>query len=757
LKDDRFPDGRFPDGRFADGRRVHPVMRRYWKRAVHERERLGVDFFRLGASYFDEPEPRLATFGPPAVTRLMVELWRTDRRVRSRFDLANPLHRRDFALWLGREGGSLGFDQPSIAAALALLRRGISLLRVAPRWPPQASQAMSPAKGTVDAWLAEPIAWDLGAEPGGIPVPRALALLWELRQDVRLHFANRTRADILHYIGWCLTQGVRDGCVAVELIEPALARFLDAPEPELDQDGSTDRLPVTRLLLIMAPLYDGPYPDIARQFPHSRQARFCVAVWACGALCRRHGWPRSFVRRPSGWLSRIAPEAADAFLPLDNLAVGLWELRPELQARCDLRIHEGRTALLEWLFDKGIEEFELEDCVSDQLMAAIQSVRRRVPERAARGRTEPAIMRDICLIGYAGLISGRAEDLRMTALALRRHGRQWAVLDRLSGEITTEDTRKAAAFAEPPRIGLVHLNADTTFFDYLFLRECGIERGYIIGYWAWELAKFPEEWRSSFEFVQEVWVASRFAYEAIVPATTKPVLLMPPAVAIPAPEPGLKRADFGLPGDKFVFYFSFDFRSYTTRKNPLGTIAALRRAFPHSDASVCLVLKTIGSGWKPDERDALTQTIRGDPRILVIDQELARPRAIALLALSDCFVSLHRSEGFGRGPAEAMLLGKPVIATDYSGTRDFATAETALLIGCALVPVGRDEYPGADGQIWAEADIDEAAAAMRRIAGDRTLAERLGRAGRARIRELYDPEVVGARYLDRFAAIAKAA
>jgi glycosyltransferase involved in cell wall biosynthesis len=655
----------------------------------------------------------------------MVELWRADPQVRSRFDLANPLHRRDFALWLGREGKPLGLDQLSITAALALLQRGTSLLRPAPRWP---SQSSLPEDRKVDPWLAQTI-----AEPAGIPMPRAFALLWELRQDVRLHFANRTPAEILDYIGWCLTQGIRDGCVAVELIEPALAPFLDMPDPEL---------PASRLLRIVAPLYDGPYPNIASQFPHTRQARFCVAVWACGVMRRRYGWPRSFVRGPLEWLSRIAPEAADAFLPLDNLAVGLWELRPELQARCDLRTHEGRSALHQWLVGEGIEEFELDDSVS---------------ERVRRTPAKPAITRDLCLVGYAGLISARAEDLRMSALALSQHGRQWAVLDRLSGGITTEDSRPAAAFAEPPGINLVHLNADTAFFDYLLLRERGIERGYTIGYWAWELAKFPDEWRSSFAFVQEVWAASRFAYEAIAPATTKPVFLMPPAVAIPAPEPGLKRADFGLPDDKFIFYFSFDFRSYASRKNPLAAIAAFRRAFPHSDAPVSLVLKTIGSSWKLEDRDALTQTIRGDPRILLIDQEFARPRAIALVALADCFVSLHRSEGFGRGPAEAMLLGKPVITTDYSGTRDFATAETALLVGGELVPVGKDEYPGADGQVWAEPDIDEAVAAMSRIAGDRPLAERLGRAGRALIREIYDPNVVGARYLDRFAAIAKAA
>jgi hypothetical protein len=204
----------------------------------------------------------------------------------------------------------------------------------------------------------------------------------------------------------------------------------------------------------MAPLYDGPHPDIASQFPHTRQARFCVAVWACGVLRRRNNWPRSFVNELLQWLSRVVSEVADAFVPLDNLAVGPWGLRADLQARYDLRTHEGRSALLEWLRGKGIEKFELGDCV---------------PERMPKAPAEPAITRDLCLVGYAGLISGRAEDLRMSALALSRHCPQWAALDRLSGAITTEDGRPAAAFAEPPAINLVHLNADTAFFDYLCL------------------------------------------------------------------------------------------------------------------------------------------------------------------------------------------------------------------------------------------------------------------------------------------------
>jgi glycosyltransferase involved in cell wall biosynthesis len=228
------------------------------------------------------------------------------------------------------------------------------------------------------------------------------------------------------------------------------------------------------------------------------------------------------------------------------------------------------------------------------------------------------------------------------------------------------------------------------------------------------------------------------------------------AVAVPPPEAGLRRADFGLLEDKFVFYFSFDFRSYASRKNPLAAVAAFRRAFPRRNASAALLLKTIGSDWLLEERDRLLEAIDGDPRILLIDREFTRPRAIALLALSDCFLSLHRSEGFGRGPAEAMLLGKPVIVTDYSGTADFATPATTLLIDYKLVPVADEEYPGASGQVWAEPDIDQAAAAMRRISDDPVLARQLGSCGQELIRRRYHPNVVGAQYIKRIEAIARA-
>src|SRR6516165_993920 len=301
----------------------------------------------------DEPEPRLAIFGPPAITRRMFELWRKDPSLRARFELSNPLRRRDYALWLKEAGEALGLDRQSVAAAVALARRGSSLCRVLPRWPVQSAMPMARCHETVDAWLAEPIAWDLGAPPDGVPMPRALALLWELRQDVHLHFPNRTRAEVLTYLGWCLTQGIRDQCVAVELIEPALAGFLDMPNLQDGKQRSADEPPLTRLLQIMAPLYDGPYCDIAREFPHTRRGRSSVAIWVCGTLRRRFGWPKRFVQRLLRWLSNVAP-TADAFVPLTNLAIALWEMRRDLQDRYDLGSHESRAALLGWWLAEGV-------------------------------------------------------------------------------------------------------------------------------------------------------------------------------------------------------------------------------------------------------------------------------------------------------------------------------------------------------------------------------------------------------------------
>ena len=100
---------------------------------------------------------------------------------------------------------------------------------------------------------------------------------------------------------------------------------------------------------------------------------------------------------------------------------------------------------------------------------------------------------------------------------------------------------------------------------------------------------------------------------------------------------------------------------------------------------------------------------------------------MALVAVADCYVSLHRTEGLGLTMAEAMAVGTPVVATAYSGNLDFMSQRSAMLVPAEEVEVGPGHYYPAHGH-WAEPDLDAAAAMMRGVAGDPELRRRLASA-----------------------------
>ncbi len=181
-----------------------------------------------------------------------------------------------------------------------------------------------------------------------------------------------------------------------------------------------------------------------------------------------------------------------------------------------------------------------------------------------------------------------------------------------------------------------------------------------------------------------------------------------------------------MPEDKFLFLFSFDYLSVFKRKNPLAVIEAFTRAFG-SGERVGLIIKCINHDRDPAAHAELRAAASAHPEIEVIDRYLDPLDNSSLAALCDCYVSLHRAEGFGFGPAEAMWLGKPVIATGYSGNLDFMTPENSLLVDYRLVPIGAgaDPYP-ADAQ-WADPDIQHAASLMRGLFDDPERAQRAGR------------------------------
>jgi glycosyltransferase involved in cell wall biosynthesis len=285
-------------------------------------------------------------------------------------------------------------------------------------------------------------------------------------------------------------------------------------------------------------------------------------------------------------------------------------------------------------------------------------------------------------------------------------------------------------------LNLVCINADPmpAVLDRLWPRFT--DGRWTIGSWMWEVEAFPPWMASAADLVDEVWTASAHSAAAIGSAIDKPVHTFPLPV-IPHRASALGRSDFGLPGG-FMFLFCFDFYSVAERKNPFGVIDAFRRAFAPGEGPH-LVLKTINGSDKLPELERLRLHAEGRPDIRIHDGYLDAPDQRALVACCDAYVSLHRAEGFGYTLAEAMLAGKPVIATGYSGNLEFMNDRNALLVGYTMtsIPEGCDPYPA--GGRWAAPDVEEAAEYMRLVVDDPARAGALAQQGRRDISERHSP------------------
>jgi glycosyltransferase involved in cell wall biosynthesis len=236
---------------------------------------------------------------------------------------------------------------------------------------------------------------------------------------------------------------------------------------------------------------------------------------------------------------------------------------------------------------------------------------------------------------------------------------------------------------------------------------------YTIGVWCWEASRFPDSFRPAFDLVDEIWVASEYVAEIVADSTDKPVRTFPMPVEI-GPPPDLTREQLGLPPGGFLFLFAFDFFSTVERKNPFGLVEAFKRAFAPGEGPL-LVIKTINGRKQAGELKRLRAATEGRQDIRIIDDYVSAEHMRALVATCDCYVSLHRSEGFGFPLAEAMVYERPVIATRFSGNLTFMKDANSYLVGFGLTPVppGVANYPA--GAFWADPDLDDAAEAMRAV------------------------------------------
>jgi glycosyltransferase involved in cell wall biosynthesis len=281
-----------------------------------------------------------------------------------------------------------------------------------------------------------------------------------------------------------------------------------------------------------------------------------------------------------------------------------------------------------------------------------------------------------------------------------------------------------------------------------------LERSYRIGMWYWEVEEFPASQHEGFRHVDEVWVATDFVRRAIEPHSPVPVRTITPP--LPQARRGSTRthADLGLPERPYLL-FAFDYLSTAERKNPWGLVEAFELAFAPGEGPL-LVIKSINAHRRPDQAERLRLRVAGSPDVVLLENYLDGEDLDALVALCDCYVSLHRSEGLGLTMAEAMALGKPVIATGYSGNLQFMTDANSFLVPwkSIAIPSGCEPYPA--GGMWADPDLGAAAQLMRTVFDEPELALARGREAASDIRTLHSPEVAGAQISARLAELVSA-
>jgi glycosyltransferase involved in cell wall biosynthesis/SAM-dependent methyltransferase len=298
---------------------------------------------------------------------------------------------------------------------------------------------------------------------------------------------------------------------------------------------------------------------------------------------------------------------------------------------------------------------------------------------------------------------------------------------------------------------VVCVNADE-FAPFVTKTDPALFSGrHVIAMWWWEVERFPERLAQVARLVDEVWVGSRHTADAIAPEVEVPVSVFPPPIMRPTAA-AASRGDLGLPDD-YLFMFAFDFLSVFERKNPLAIVDAFTRAFA-SNEGASLVLRTLNGERRPHELARLRAAVAGRPDIRVVDGFLDAEIQYALVASCDAYVSLHRAEGFAFTVAEAMALGKPVIATAYSGNLEFMNEQNSYLVPYRLVQIGPGSAPYPPDARWAEPDVDEAARLMRRVFEDPEEGRTVGARALADVEAKHSPAARAEAVRSRLAEIA---
>ncbi len=350
----------------------------------------------------------------------------------------------------------------------------------------------------------------------------------------------------------------------------------------------------------------------------------------------------------------------------------------------------------------------------------------------------------VCVVGFHGSVLGIGEAARAFSAALRAAGAEvidWDISAlfghdvRLDGGWSVTPPPSAAAFA-------IHLNPRELVQLMAMTGGVPFKGSFCVGCWAWELEEIPKSWRAAFRYVDEAWTPSRFVALAVsgrAPAGL-PVRVLPHP--LPPTTAERDRAAFGIPEDAVAVLTAFDIKSGFTRKNPIGAVRAFRAAHRKAPGPALMICKVAGAEAAPDLYEELKSEVGYAGDVVLMDQWLTGTQMAALTASVDIVLSLHRSEGFGLLPAQAMLAGKAVVATGWSGNLEFMTADDSALVDYRLIPVNDPQGLYGHG-IWADPDPDQAASLLAALLADADRRRALGEQAAAQVAQRLDPVRLG--------------
>jgi glycosyltransferase involved in cell wall biosynthesis len=500
-----------------------------------------------------------------------------------------------------------------------------------------------------------------------IQVPKVVGLLAKYRPDAVKEFVKDGKVQNELFFAWVVVRGLSEHQLA-ELAPRSLLYDLDQSIPESSSKQGEESGPAATLLMyLLWRLMDEKTQEARSLYTAKGRMAFM------------------------GWFFAVVDT-----LGIEPLVAGRW--------RAWVQSPEGEAAL------------NLQKMKASQLKWAMPKVKPKI-ETVSKQNDKPF---GLNIYGFAYGELGIGEDLRMAVECCEAAGIAYHVVNVDAGNARQADLHLKGKVSDgtelpPYNTNLFCLPAFDTVSRVFMQKGAKVFEGYRnIGWWPWELAVFPKAWKPyAFKLVDEVWASSTFLEDMYKRSTDKPVKLVPLAVSVARMKP-YPRKHYGLPEKKFLFLYIFDFNSSVVRKNPMAAVQAFKEAFKPTDSSVGLVLKTMNTKPNDSEWQVFLKECQTDKRIQVITVTLDRPEVLGLINACDAYVSLHRAEGFGRTLAEAMLLGKPVIATNYSGNIDFME-KSENQVSYKLINLQDESYQWisvSDSAQWADPLLDSSVLAM---------------------------------------------